>query len=255
MITATLIGGSRPPDVQIVVSAAPSGTPWTLTGSAAGMTWTVPGGEGVGDGGQVVRVDNRTPGNVPIVYTFTSGSSVETSAPVVVAIGRDGVLQRLDGTASVTVELQKPSLDTQLEVNVSKFTIPGRALPVFRHTLTGSGGGSFVLRVYDPEDFQAVISPGGPVVFRAAGEPFDLPRVMVIQPLSLNSKAEHINGFREWQMPFLFAPDPYLDLVLGGFSWDEFDAAWAAKAWTAGLDTRMAGISWNAFDTFDWSLL
>lgn len=255
MITATLIGGSTPPDVQIVVSAAPNGIAWTLTGSAAGTSWTVPGGEGIGDGGQIVRVDNRTPGNVPVTYTFTAGATVETSNAVTVAIGRDGVLQSLDGSASVTIELQRPSLDTQLELNVSRFSIPGRVLPVFRHSITSAGGGSFVIRAYDPDDFAAVVGPGGPIVFRAAAQPFDLPRVMVIQPMGLSSRADHINGYREWQMPFLFAPDPYLDVVLGGFAWDEFDAAWAGKAWTSGFDTRMAGVTWNAFDTFDWSLL
>lgn len=255
MITATLIGGSNPPDVQIVVSAAPNGVAWTLTGSAAGMVWTVPGGEGVGDGGQVVRVDNRSPGNVPVTYAFTSGATVETSSPVTVLVGRDGVLQTLDGAASVTVELARGSLDTSLAVNVSPFTVPGRRLPVFRHTLTGAGGGTFTVRVYEPDDFAAVMAQGGPVVFRAAGQPFDLPRVMVIQPMGLSSVAFDLNGFREWQMPFLFAPDPYLDVVLGGFAWDEFDVAWLSKAWTSGFDTRMAGITWNAFDTFDWSLL
>lgn len=255
MITATLIGGSNPPDVQIVVSAAPNGVAWTLTGSAAGMVWTVPGGEGVGDGGQVVRVDNRTPGNVPIVYTFTSGATIETTAPVTVAIGRDGVLQTLDGSASVTVELARPSLDTTLALNVSTFSIPNRRLPVFRHSLTGAGGGAFTVRVFEPADFDAVMAQGGPVIFRAAGQPFDLPRVMVVQPMGLSSTAYDLHGYREWQMPFLFAPDPYLDVVLGGFAWEEFDAAWAGKAWTSGFDTRMAGVTWNAFDTFDWSLL
>lgn len=254
MISASLIGGSSPQDVQVVVSSAPSGVEWSLVGSAAGSSWTVPGGAGVGDGGQVVRIDNRAPGNVPVTYTFTAGSTVEVSSPVTVAIDRDGVLQRLDGSASVTVELLQPSLDTQLALNVSSFAIPGRPLPVFRHTVTGAGGGSFVVRVYEPEEFDAVVGPGGPILFRAAGEPFDLPRVMVIQPMSLASRADHINGFREWSMPYLFAPDPFMDVVLGGFAWDEFDAAWAGKSW-AEFDARMVGITWDQWDTFDWSLL
>lgn len=254
MITASLIGGSVPSDVQIVVSTAPNGVPWTLVGSAAGSSWTVPGGAGVGDGGQVVRIDNRTPGNVPVTYTFTAGGLVEASAPVTVAIGRDGVLQRLDGSAAVSVELARPSLDTELALNVASFAVPGRRLPVFRHTATGAGGGSFVVRVFDPDDFDAVMAPGGPVLFRAASGSFDLPRVMVIQPMGLSSTAFDLQGYREWSMPYLFAPDPFMDVVLGGFAWDEFDAAWAGKTWDE-FDARMSGIPWDQFDTFDWSLL
>lgn len=254
MITATLIGGDSPQDVQVVVSSAPSGVAWTLTGSGGGLSWTVPGGAGVGDGGQVVRVDNRAPGNVPVVYTFTSGATVETSAAVTVALSRDGVLQRLDGSAAVTVELARPSLDTDRAVNVAAFNIPGNRLPVFRHTLTGAGGGGFVVRVFEPDDFAAVMDPGGAVLWRSAGASFDLPRVMIIQPTNLSSTAFDLQGYREWTMPYLLAPDPYLDIVLGGFSWDEWDAAWAGKSWTD-FDARMAGLSWDTFDTFDWSLL
>lgn len=254
MISAALIGGSVPADVQIVVDMAPVGVPWTLTGSAAGTTWMVPGGAGIGDGGQVARVDNRTPGNVPIVYTFSAGATVETSSPVTVAIGRDAALQTLDGSASVIVELVRPSLDTHLAVNAQAYTVAGRRRPVIRHDVTGSGGGSFVVRAFDPEQFDAVMASGGPIVYRTADKPFDLPRVAVIQPLGLSSTAFDLNGFREWDMPFVFVDDPYLDVVLGGFSWNEFEDAWAGQDWD-GFDTRMTGLTWDQFDAFDWSLL
>ena len=48
MITATLIGGTSPQKVQIVISATPVGADWVLTGQSGGYVWEVPGGVGVG---------------------------------------------------------------------------------------------------------------------------------------------------------------------------------------------------------------
>lgn len=77
MITATLVGAGDPQDVQIVVSEVPAGATWRVTGHAGDWSWTVPGGEGVGDGGQVVLLDNRAPGNREVVYRVETSVGVE----------------------------------------------------------------------------------------------------------------------------------------------------------------------------------
>lgn len=256
-ISASLIGAQVPALVQIVVSATPSGEAWTVQGAADGESWTVPGGRGVGDGGQLSLGDNRAPLNVPVVYTFRSASVVESTDPLVVPqLQGDAVLQTLNGQRSVVVELLRPSLDTELSLSQSVFSVPGRRTPPVRYTTTGLGGGQFSVKVpkESAAQFDAVFESGAPVLYRTAGEPFDLPRVGVILPRGLSSSAVDVAGFRVWSMPWLFVSDPFMDVRLGAFSWDYFAGVFAGLGWSD-FDALMAGFEWDEFDTLDWSTL
>lgn len=258
MITVALVGAQTPPLVQIVVDSTPPGEAWIVEGSADGMTWVVPGATGVGDGNQLTLIDNRGPLNVPITYTFRAESVTEEAAEITLAVPStiDAVLQTLDGQRSVGVTLLDPSLDYELDVFQSVFGIPGRRTPAVRYTQTGLGGGTLVIRVARDEAvaFDSVVESGAPILIRHTSEAFDLPRVAVILLNRLPSTALFVAGLRDWQAPYRYVDDPYLDRRLGAFTWTFFDGVWNTLPWDD-FDTAMDGLSWNEFDTLDWTTL
>ena len=256
MITVSLVGGQSPPLVQIVVSQAPNGEAWTLTGSSDDFTWQVPGGAGVGAGGQVSLADNRAPGNRPVIYTFKSPSKTEVSAPITVPIDGDFALSTLDGGLSLTVGLQAGSLDVKTAVQQELFVVPGRPRPVVRYAATSDVTGTLSLLVPISATglLRKIFAPGAPVLWRFGADSFDLPPVAVFAFGNTASSAYPTVGLRFWEVPYVLVDDPFLDQVLGAFSWELFDGKWAGKTW-AQFDAFMQGRTWNQFDTFDWSTL
>ncbi|MFJ4173988.1 hypothetical protein [Microbacterium sp. NPDC089696] len=262
MITATLIGGAAPQNVQIVVDVTPAGVPWTLTGEAGDHSWTVPGGEGVGDGQQLVLADNRTPGNVPIIYTFRAGAAAQTSAPIVVPIeGRDDLpghlaLQTLSGSRSLIVGLLKGSLETQMVSGQVRHRVAGRRRPVIRHDVTSDVEGTLVVLVETAQqrEFDEMLAEGTPLLYRLGVEAMDLSPVGVFSYGDPTSVAYQARGLRAWSLPYALIDDPYLDVRLAGFSWDYFDDVWEGQTWNA-FDAQMAGLTWDQFDMLDWSTL
>ena len=256
MITANLIGGGSPQVVQIVVDVAPAGVPWTLTGAAGDWVWSVPGGAGIGDGGQLTLTDNRAPGNQPIVYTFTSGVAVQSSAPLTIPVAGDLVLQSLNGSRALTLTLLKGSLETQLRSGQARFNVSGRRRPVIRHDVTGDVEGTLVVLVpiAETHDLYEMLATGDPLIYRLGAEVMDLDPVGVFTYGDMSSVPYQTRGLRAWSIPYALIDDPYLDVRLGAFSWDDFEAAWAGKTWDE-FDARMAGLTWDQFDTFDWSTL
>jgi hypothetical protein len=238
---------------QIIVSSTPAGAEWSLTGSWEDFTWTVPGGEGIGDGGQLHLTDVLAPTNVPVIYTFRAGTTVEQSSPVVV-VGPRFMLQRLDGSASVPAQLMLGSIGLELDVHQELFYIPNRSRPAIRYGATGDGGGAFRVRVAreDRALFDEVMKAGGPIVYRTTPPLEDLPPVETILPSRLMSEGLARLPFRDWSFSYVFADYPTLEQRLGGFPWDDFDAALAAQTWTAGLDSQFAGSAWDQFDLTDW---
>jgi len=257
MISATLIGGGSPQNVQIVVDVTPAGVAWTLVGSTAdGKTWPVPGGAGVGDGQQLVLIDNRAPGNRSVTYVFSSGGSIQTSNAVLVAFAEDFVLQTLSGSRALSLGLHLGSLDTSMGSRQQRFRVSGRRRPVVRYDVSDDIEGQFVLLVEQEQsaDFKDMIGSGEPLLYRLGTQLADLDPVAVISYGALSSMIYPVKGLRAWSMPYAVIDDPYLDVRLGAFSWDNFEAAWAGKTWTD-LDVRMAGLTWDQFDTFDWSTI
>lgn len=251
-ISAALVGAASPQLVQIVVSATANGVPWVLTGASSDWSWDV--AEGVGDGSQLVVVDIRAPGNTPVTYTYASNGAAQVSAPVTVAIAGDIALQSFDGQRSVTVNLQKGSLDLELEPAHAVFDIPGRRLPVVRYTATGKGGGVFGFKVPMSESaaFDALIADGAPVLYRAGISLRDFDPVAAILFTRLPSSANYFRETRLWSASFLFVPDPYLDTILGAFTWDYVDSVLSGRTWNQ-VDALFAGYTWDQIDTLDWT--
>lgn len=282
-VVASLVSGQSPQLVQIVIDEIPDGAGWTLTGEVGGYTdglilgdglvpdadllpadseftagsysWVVPGGSGVGDGGQVVLVDNRSPGNVPYRYTLHLDSGLESSNSVTVPFANDIVLQTLDGQSTVDVELLADSLGMELPTNLSTFRIPGRPRPVVRYDVLSDITSQFVVKVpmASTADFRKVISSGAPIVYRFGDTSFDLDPVGVVALTSVSSEPHPTVDLRFWSLGYVLIDDPDADVRLGAFTWDVFDDALSGADWDDGFDARFVGLDWDHFDTVDWA--
>lgn len=253
MITATLIGGGLPQDVQIVVDTVPLGAEWKVTGTAGDWEWTVPGGEGTGDGGQLVLLDNRAPGNVPVTYQVTAGSTVHSAAPITLPMP-DLILQSSDGAVIVPVTLTPAGGNTTRASRQATFTVAGRRRPVVRHDVSGDIEGELTVEIdmAFSAAFEDLIATGEPILWRSGRDLKDLPPVAVFAYGNLASVAHPYVDMREWYIPYTLVDDPILDVRLGSASWDEIDDAMADLTWN-GIDARFAGLTWDEIDRFDWS--
>lgn len=262
MITATLVGAQSPRLVQVTVSSVPAEVPWVLTGVAGGFSWVVPGGQGVGDGGQLVLVDNRAPLNVDVTYALTTAAGVDTSDPIVIPhVDGDMVIQSLNGQRSVSVLLLNGTQDVQMDDSLSLFTIPGRRQQVSRYSVMGERRGTIRMRldVDRTADLDAVLAPGEPVLCRLAIEAFDLPPVQVVHISKPSAIGFFVGLYRHWELPYVPVSDPYLDQRLGAFTWDYIDALQKVGSTVRRsgdvMEAIMAGRTWDEIDAFDWSVL
>lgn len=256
MITATLIGGGSPQIVQIVVSATSTGVRWTLVGAAGGRTWTVPGGEGIGDGSQLTLADNRAPGNQPVVYTYTAGGVSQSTTPLTIPFASDFVLQSLNGSRALALILSEGSLDTSMDSGQQSFRVAGRRRPVVRYDVTGDVQGTFNVEVANDQasDFRELLATGEPLLYRLGTDLPDIDPVGVITYGSLGSRMLPRKGLRIWTIPYALIDDPYLDVRLGAFSWDDVEAALAGRTWDQ-IGALMSTYTWDQIDAFDWSTI
>ncbi len=270
--------------VQIVVDEVPEGASWRVTGHVGSYvpglapgdglapsdvlapapsvftpgdwSWTVPGGYGVGDGGQVVLTDIRSPGNVPVVYQFTAGGVVAESNVVVVPFQNDIVLQTGDGLVAVDVELLAESLGLSWEPQIAQFRVPGRERPVARYDVLGVAGSQFRVRVpmTQTKDLHRVLASGGPIVYRfgAAEGSYDLDPVGVVLVGAVSSVAVPTADLRFWSLGYTPVDDPFAGVRLGASPWDEFDSAFTGRPWDH-LDEMFTGLDWDAFDRQVWT--
>lgn len=262
-ITAELItSAGSPPPVQIVLADVPDDAAYVVTGSTgAGSSWPVPGGTGVGDGGQIVLVDNRSALNTPVTYSVLVGGVTYSADPVVVQHDGQAVLQSLDGLTSVDFVWLSNSLPREPQINTVSFNVPGRRRPPMRYAPGGDGGGELLIRA-DRENNAAIgalLQSGRPILVRTDGTMRDWPAVELITLVSAPSRLwEAVEGGqlstqRVWSLGFLFADDPEPSRVLSAWTWADFnEAALVSFPTWADFNALFAGQTWADFDTTDW---
>ena len=258
-IAAALVTtAGTPPPVQIVLNDIPNGAEYVVTGSTgAGSSWPVPGGAGVGDGGQIVLVDNRSALNTPFAYSVVvQGVTYSTSLLTVDHPDVDAVvLQTLDArTSAAPTLLGDSNFPIAPSMRVATFSVPRRATPVTRWDRMTLGGMRYTV-LCTPEqsrDLQAVLSSGAPIVIRSASPVRDLPAVQIAQVTSVVSQS-YPDGSRSWDIDFLFVDDPEPSRALSAWTWDDFDEAADVSfpTWDD-FDDLFAGSTWNDFDTTEW---
>lgn len=263
VITAELItSAGSPPPVQVVLNGIPNGAEYVVTGSTgAGSSWPVPGGTGVGDGGQIVLVDNRSALNTPVTYSVVVQGVTYSADPVTVAHDGQAVLQSLDGGISVDFVWLSNSLPREPQINTVAFNVPGRRRPPMRYAPGGDGGGELLIRA-DRENNAAIgalLQSGRPILVRTDGTMRDWPAVELITLVSAPSRLweavenGQLSTQRVWSLGFLFSDDPEPSRVLSAWTWDDFDLAAETSfdTWDD-FDALFAGQTWDDFDTTDW---
>jgi hypothetical protein len=260
-LTAVLVSAGTPQPVQIVLAGVPAGVRFVIEGTSdAGMSaWPVPGGVGTSDGGQVVRVDNRSTLNRQVVYRATVGGVTYTAAPVTVAHPGRVVLQSLDGQIVAPVRLHDNGDPRELDLRSHATAVPGRPRPPVR--IAPAGYGSGVLDVTTTGAATAalrdLLMSGLPLVVRTDGTaPLERAVDLVLPQRASYSLAtvREYGDSRRWILPFLFVDDPEPTAALAAWTWDDFDAAMAGRTW-ADHDALFATSTWDQWDTYDWGQL
>lgn len=239
-LTATLVPSGDPNPVQVVLAGVPSGTAYTVTGTALESSWPVPGGQGVSTGAQVILVDNRSALNAPVTYTATVGGVTYAAAPVTVAFPDRYVLQSLDGQTAAQFVWRANGLPREYEFGSHASAVPGRRRPPVRFAPGGDGGGSLSLRAdrANTARLEDLLLSGRPLVLRTDGAIRDLPAVDLILPRSAGTVTwdavtrDGVPDGRVWSISYLLVDDPEPSTVLSAWTWDDFDAAMASRTWT-----------------------
>lgn len=263
MITAALIGAREPRLVQIGVSSTVPGERWVVVGSASGLTWTVPGAEGMGDGGAVTLIDNRALLNTPVTYTLASDSSNENSTAVTVATSDDVdvVIESLDGQRLLSAQLSDGTEVIEMAPAVELYEVPGRRNPASRYTATSNPFGVLVVRVpiADSPAMDALLSDGEPLLVRLSQPTFDLPPVQVVQVTSIAATGFLVGAYRHWRLGYRRVDDPFMDRRLGAYTWDFIDSLQAQGAAVIrdgdAMEQLLSGLTWDQIDAYDWSVV
>lgn len=260
MITASLIGAQTPPLVQIVISETPPSEQWELLGTDGAYSWIVPGGGGLGDGGQLTLADNRGPGNRPLTYIFVTADGNQASEPVTIPFTNSLAIQSLDGQRSINVEIAGMELTASYASRQEVFDVPGRRRPAVRYAAGGDAVGklSFWYPVERSDEVRALFASGEPLIYRSGGNTDDLEPVGVFAYSSPESVAVTNLGLRQWSFTYTLLDDPYADRRLGAFTWDFIDGLQVQSGAIVrdgdDMEQLLAGLTWDEIDRLDWSV-
>ncbi|OCI31044.1 hypothetical protein OERS_22540 [Oerskovia enterophila] len=260
-LTATLVSAGTPQPVQLVLTGIPAGTRFVIEGTAdAGASvWPVPGGIGVADSGQTVRVDNRSALNRSVTYRATVAGVTHTAAPVTIAHPGRVVLQSLDGQIVAPVRLHDNDDPRELDLRSHATTVPGRSRPPARVAPAGYGSGALEVTTTGAATaaLRDLLLSGLPIVVRTDGTaPLERAVDLALPqraPYSLATVREYGDS-RRWVISFLFVDDPEPSAVLAAWTNADFNAAMAART-NAGFNALFAGSTNLQFNTYDWGQL
>jgi hypothetical protein len=261
-VTATVGSAQTPPVVKVVVEGLTVGNAVVVVGESVGQQWVVRGGDLITDSTQVIRFDNLTPINVPVTYrVLVNGSSVATSAPIVVPFG-DGpiLLASLDGELVVVPTVwQDNALPQKVAIDQHFTRVPGRRNPVMRYALAGSTSGEWSLRL-DADRNQTMnllLADGGPLVLRSDGLQRDLPAIGFV---AITDGASSLWGERGtstdrvWSLSWVEVDNPIGDIALPSDTFQDVDNAYSGSTF-ADLDAAYPGSTFADFNRFDWAQL
>lgn len=259
VVDVSLIGSGVPRAVQIVFTEVGVGQHVVVRGRLGGAVWSVPGGEFISTGEQVVLIDNRAPVNVPVVYEVLVDGVVFTSMPITVPFpGGRYLLQSLDGRTVVRFTWVRNNDPRSWNVRTEVFNVAGRARPVVRYDVPGGESGEVIADTVGPdaETMRALLSTGRPVVLRTDGgvedfAPSEIVMVLGVSRVLTGGRDAFGRPWRRWSLPFTVIDDPEPSVRLTAWTWDDFDAAWDGRPW-GDFDAHFDGLTWNDFDTTPW---
>lgn len=256
-LTATLIAAADPRPVQVTLNGTTTGQAYQVSGTTAdGARWQVPGGTGVSEGSQILLVDNRAALNTEVVYSAVVDGVTYVADAVTVAHDGVAVLQTIDGLTVVSVEIASVTEPRSASPRSALFEIAGRSDPAARLDVPGSYVYGWALETsgIDSVTMTAILRSGMPVVRRTVPGLRDLASVVLGVVTAWKDELITAGGdtWRRWSLTVREISDPQPATPLIAFTWDEFDAAMAARTWTD-FDELFA--TWDEFDTADWQML
>lgn len=263
-ITAALVSSDVPQAVQVTVTGVASGVSVLIEGTTDdGSVWSVPGGERVSDGGQILLTDNRSALNTPVVYRLTAAGVTYASAPVTVVYdGGPAVIQSLNGQTTVEFVWRENDLPNEPAVYSRSFDVPGRRRPPVRIAPGGDGAGALSIRTdrQNSERLRELLRAGSPVVIRTDGAVRDFPAVDIVLITGASNElwpVVTLSGMstdRVWSLSYLLVDDPEPGTALSAFTWDDHDSAMASRTWDD-WDALFSAMTWDQWDAYDWDQL
>lgn len=255
-IDVALVGAGSPQSVQIVIGGLTPGQSIEVTGTAAGVSWSVRGGTGSVPSETMILTDAIAPLNVTIVYTVTLDGWPFESDPITVpyAAGRY-VLQSLDGRTVIPFAWHDNGDPRETNLRSIGFAVPGRPDPVARWDISAGESRELVIRT-SPAATAALVEHlrrTGPVMLlRTDGTLRDFePSTYLL--ISRAGRVLHgTAGDRVWTLRVETLDDPEPGTILPTATWDDFDDAYSALTWDD-FDAEWSGLTWDDFDRTDWS--
>lgn len=262
-ISAALSQAGTPRPVRVYVDGLTVGDAYRVTGSAGGHTWTVRGGEGdAADSPQLILTDIMTPLDRPITYQVISGDDVATAPSTVrVDYGRDVILQSLDGTEIIEIEVWRDNGDPiDIGLNSRLIHVDGRQHPITRWSRAGGESGLWEMVLTTPNTLKLreYLISGAQLVMRMArhmhdnGTQCDLPPVRVVTVTDAPRRMHGVPGKRVWSLAWSEVDDPLAGTVMVSDTWADVDAAYEGTTW-ADLDAAYEGATWADWNRFDWA--
>lgn len=255
-ISATQLSGGTPPFSQVVVNGMTAGDEYVVEGTAESNSWLVQGGMGVSDGNQLVLVDTHVPWGGPVVYRVTIATvAYEASALTITYAGTEVcVLQSLNGSLSVPVEVTNYTDPQTNRTRRAFFAVSGRRDEVLRYDVAGMAEGPLGVETSGDAtaDLRTLLSSGAPIVRRQALGQRDIAPVQIISVGDYsNELVGAVGDLRTWSLPWKQMTVPEPGTVLFIFDWDDFDAVYSALTWDQ-LDSEWSTKTWNQLDSEDW---
>ena len=262
VVEATLLTGSEPRMVQVVVSGLTAGQQVVVTAvTSAGVATAVPGGSRVSAGTQLVLTDNRAPLRTVVRYRATVDGVPYLSDEVVVAYAAGtSLVQSLDGQTVAQVAWVDTGDERELALRSVTFDVPGRGLPPARFVPAGVGGGEFVFDTWGASTaaMESMLASGRPLVLRTSGILPGVAPVVIFLPLRatnrLSTVREVYGDTRRWSIPYLLVADPEPSQALAGVTWADLDAAMASRT-GADFDDLFEFSTGADLDSYDWRQL
>ncbi|WP_295837333.1 hypothetical protein [uncultured Microbacterium sp.] len=238
-LTAVLLSSADPRPAQVTLSGVAAGSRFEVVGTTAdGSRWTIPGGSGVSDGGQLVLVDSRTALNSLITYQAVIDGATYAAAPLTVAYDGPGVgvVQTIDGLRKVGVEVVSVTEARTAVIRASTFEIAGREDPAARLDVPGSFAYAweFDTQGADSAAMEAILRTGRPIVRRLPPGLRDFKPVVLGLVTSWSDElvSDGFGTWRRWSLKVREISDPQPSAALVAYVWTAFDDAMADRVWS-----------------------
>jgi len=190
----------------------------------------------VSTGSQILIIDSRTPPNSVVTYQAIVDGVSYAAAPVTVTAEAPSYLQTIDGLLIVPIEIASVTEPRKRRTRVAAIDIAGREDPATRLDVPALPSYSWQLETesIDSAQMLRILESGSAVVRRVTTGLRDLDPVVlgVVVDWSDELITEGYDTWRRWTLVVQGIGEPQPSTALIAYTWDDFDAAMAARVWS-----------------------